>query len=124
MKATLRTASPFTHMAQALQRLQPPAPPQAAPADTERRSPVACMLRELAQGPRDAAYLAAAAGVKSALVMPLLKNHLRARRVFTFQQDGRTVYELQSTEAADLAHQIQRACQLLRAHGYRVEPRQ
>ena len=112
--------SPFTHMAQALQRLQPPAP---AAANVHGEGPTARMLRELAQGPRDAAYLAAAAGVKSALVMPLLKNHLRARRVVSTQQDGRTVYELQSAEAADLARQIQRACQLLRAHGYRVEPR-
>lgn len=117
----MTSANPFTHMAQALQGLQPPAPPAGTVPCKGRTDR---MLRELAQGPRDAAYLAKAAGVKSALVMPLLKNHLRTRRVFTFQQDGRTVYELQSEEAADLARQIQRACQLLRAHGYRVEPRQ
>jgi hypothetical protein len=111
--------SPFAHMAAALQR----APVNAAPQRAAGAGPTAAMLQALAQGPCDAAHLAAVAGVRSALVMPLLKNHLKAGRVMSAVHGGRTVYELQSAEAADLARQIRRACQLLRAHGFVVEPR-
>jgi hypothetical protein len=108
----------FAYMASALQKLQPNA------ATCHRRDglgPTAAMLQALGAGRCDAAALATAAQVRSALVMPLLKNHIRARRVLVVRDGGRTFYELAAAADVDLQAQLERACRLLRQHGWMVE---
>lgn len=117
-------ASPFAHMAAVLQKAEAKRHDSARAGLCTGLGPVATMLQVLQQGRQCAATLAQAAGVKSAQVMPLLKNHLKTGRVASLVLDGRTYYELQSDADADLQRQIRRACQLLSAHGYRVERRE
>lgn len=108
----------FAHMASALQKLQPNA---ATCHRGDGRGPTAAMLQALGAGRCDAATLATAAGVRSALVMPLLKNHIRARRVVVLRDGERTFYELAAAADVELQLQLERACRLLRQHGWRVE---
>lgn len=107
----------FTHMASALQKLQPNT---ATLRKAGALGPTAAMLQALAQGRCSAATLAGAAGVRSALVMPLLKNHIRQRRVVVLRDGERTFYALAAAADVQTKLQIAAACRLLRLHGFRV----
>lgn len=92
-------------------------------------------LRQPGQGPTDAMRallrkggryrsreLAAAAGVSSAQVMPLLKNDINTGRVLRVRgTDGRTLYQAAPDADLELADALRAAEQLLRRHGWRVE---
>jgi hypothetical protein len=66
--------------------------------------------------------LAAAAGVASALVMPLLKNDLNAGRVLRVRgNDGRRLYQAAPEADLQLADDLRAAEKLLRRHGWRVQ---
>jgi hypothetical protein len=83
-------------------------------------SPTEAMRQLLKQGRQSAAALAAAAGVRSALVLPLLKNDLRAGRVRSVKEDGRNWYEWADGYVVDLNRRLAEARALLTKHGYTV----
>lgn len=107
----------FTDMAGTLQRLGPATVDVRTPPE---RGPTATMLAALASGHCDAAQLAAAAGVRSALVMPLLKNHLASGRVVKRLVGERMHYELASAGDVETRRQLRDARRLLELHDFLV----
>lgn len=114
------STSPFAYMATALATHATDAPPpvkHGRGADTR----AGAMLEALRTGPRLAHELATAAGVSSALVIPLLKHHLAKGRVHRrWDERGRRLYELNLAFEADLQDRLAAAVQLLQLHGYVV----
>lgn len=77
---------------------------------------VGAMRAALRRGPQSSRDLAAAAGVTTALVVPLLKSDLACGRVERF---GR-LYRLSDCWDADLQARLADAQTLLKRHGYQV----
>lgn len=111
---------PFAHMASTLagHTATLPAAKNGRAADTK----AGAMLEALRNGPRLAQELAAAAGVRSALVQPLLKHYLAKGMVQRFWDErSRRVYELNHAYEADLQTRLDSAVQLLRLNGFVVQ---
>lgn len=115
--------NPFAYMAQTL---APPAQPETPAQDLaqEATGKADAMRQAMRQGPKYAAQLAAAAGVQSAMVMPILKHDLATGRVVRGRdREGRRIYALDPAFDGLQADGMAAAAALLRRHGYEVRPR-
>lgn len=114
--------NPFSYMAQTL--AAPPPPDQRAPLDVQAAdSKSGAMRAALATGPKYAAHLASVAGVRSAMVMPILKHDLAVGRVVRGRdREGRRTYTLNPRFDGLQAEGLAAAAALLRRHGFEVRP--